>query len=482
MTTNRIPTTLLRALGIVGWNALDPVVLAALATEAPLLIIGPHGSGKTLLLARLAEALQLRHRHYNSSLLNFDDLVGFPVPENGKLVYLQTPATIWDAESVFFDEISRCRPDLQNKLFPIVHERIVQGLPLANLRFRWAAMNPPPDESGEGQDANVEYVGAEPLDVALADRFAFIVTAPSLSDLKPCDRLTVLRDQGTGAGDGYSRLAVAVTATRSRLDAAAAELRESAAEYTQLLVQHLSKAGHPVSTRRAVQIARNIVALRAATIVLDKSPSVEDAFYAAARSSLPDAAWGRPLAPAKLLAAHKAAWEVARLTADAPARELLTEPNPIRRLASALFLAIPAVEAGQVVADSFAALPRAAQLAAAAVFMPVVSHRTDLPAATIEPLAQAHAKFARQGTSQVTVRQHGPDWRRALISQGLPTIDTRSKRGRAIVNAAIALLEANEPADLASLAAAYDEASAALAEASGRSTASPARPPRRRRA
>ena len=103
-------------------------ILAALATESPLLLIGPHGSAKTLVLTRLAEALGLAHRHYNASLLNFDDLVGFPVPENGRLVYLQTPATIWDAESVLFDEISRCRPELQNKLFPIVHERIVQGV------------------------------------------------------------------------------------------------------------------------------------------------------------------------------------------------------------------------------------------------------------------------------------------------------------------------------------------------------------------
>ena len=114
---------LLRTLGIVGWNHLEPVILAALATESPLLLIGPHGSAKTMVLTRLAEALGLNHRHYNASLLNFDDLIGFPVPDNGRLMYLQTPATIWDAESVLFDEISRCRPELQNKLFPIVHER-----------------------------------------------------------------------------------------------------------------------------------------------------------------------------------------------------------------------------------------------------------------------------------------------------------------------------------------------------------------------
>ena len=139
---------LLRSLGIVGWDALEPAILAALATESPLLLIGPHGSAKTLLLTRLAEALSLVHRHYNASILNFDDLLGYPVPDNGRLVYLQTPATIWEAEAVLFDEVSRCRPELQNKLFPLVHERVVQGIPLDTLRHRWAAMNPPPAADG----------------------------------------------------------------------------------------------------------------------------------------------------------------------------------------------------------------------------------------------------------------------------------------------------------------------------------------------
>ena len=50
---------LLRALGIVGWDHLEPVILAALATESPLLLVGSHGSAKTMVLTRLAEAMGL---------------------------------------------------------------------------------------------------------------------------------------------------------------------------------------------------------------------------------------------------------------------------------------------------------------------------------------------------------------------------------------------------------------------------------------
>lgn len=129
----------LRTLGLAGWDGFDPVVLAAVAAEAPLLLVGPHGSAKTMVLNRLAEALGLEHRHYNASLLSFDDLVGFPVPEGGRVVYLKTPATVWEAESVLVDEVSRCRPEVQNKPFPLVHERVLEGMPLPKLRHRWGA-------------------------------------------------------------------------------------------------------------------------------------------------------------------------------------------------------------------------------------------------------------------------------------------------------------------------------------------------------
>ena len=168
--------SLLADLGVIGMETIEPVVLAALVTGEPLLLIGPHGTAKSYLLNRIAVALGLQWRHYNASLLNFDDLVGYPLPNgNGSLQYVQTPSSIWDAEVVFFDEISRCRPDLQNKLFPIIHERRVQGIALDNLVYRWSAMNPPLGEIDDDQG----YRGSEPLDQALADRFAFVVEMPA---------------------------------------------------------------------------------------------------------------------------------------------------------------------------------------------------------------------------------------------------------------------------------------------------------------
>jgi MoxR-like ATPase len=134
----------LQDLGVFGFDRYEVIILAALVSEDPMLLIGRSGTGKTFLLNSLSEALGLEHRHYNASLISFDDLVGFPYPdnENSSVRFLETPATVWGAESVLIDEISRCKPEHQNRLFSLVHERRIQGIALKKLRFRWAAMNP----------------------------------------------------------------------------------------------------------------------------------------------------------------------------------------------------------------------------------------------------------------------------------------------------------------------------------------------------
>ncbi len=97
-----ISYTTLTSIGVFGYEAIEPVILASLVTADPLLLIGECGTGKTFLLNNLSAALGLVHRHYNASLISFDDLVGFPYPVEDftQIRYLETPATVWNAESV----------------------------------------------------------------------------------------------------------------------------------------------------------------------------------------------------------------------------------------------------------------------------------------------------------------------------------------------------------------------------------------------
>ena len=62
----KIHSLLTRPLGLLGWERLEPVLLAALTTREPLLLIGRHGTAKSFLLERLVQALGLVYRFYNA--------------------------------------------------------------------------------------------------------------------------------------------------------------------------------------------------------------------------------------------------------------------------------------------------------------------------------------------------------------------------------------------------------------------------------
>jgi len=327
-------------------------------------------------------------------------------------------------------------------------------------------MNPPPGEGPGAPDA-VSYEGAEPLDVALADRFAFVLEVPALGQLGDDDRRSVLLGGGRPAPDAGDRLREAVERCRSLLSEAGRESKARAADYVDVLAAKLAAAGHPLSTRRAVALVGNIASLRAAEQALSNGGDLEDVFYSAARHSLPDAAWGRPIEGHVLLAAHRAAWEAARLAAGSPERALLAETDPLRRIALALTLDLPASEAGAVIADGFSALPRGERLVTSAVLFPRVAKRKDLPASALEAVAEAYAAVARGGRAHVTVRQGGRDWKRELLGTRLATLDPASARDRVLQNAAAVLMADDERFDLDALVAAWDRATAALSPRGG---------------
>jgi MoxR-like ATPase len=301
-------TGVLRGLGVYGYDAVEPVVIAALVTGKPLLLIGKAGTGKTFLLNSISEALALEHRHYNASLIAFDDLVGFPYPEDeGEGIrYIPTPATVWQAESVLIDEISRCKPEHQNRLFSLVHERRIQGLKLERLKYCWAAMNP----CSADQGVEDYYEGSVPLDQALADRFGFVIEVPDWDDLEDDDRERVADPDGDGAvsQDG-GRLAEAVREVLERLPEVRERFRSNAVAYAVAVANSLKQKRVRLSPRRVRVLAGNLLAL---TAVHGGAPTSR-LFLLGLKSSLPQVAWGTEVKEPVLRAAHDIAWDQAFL-------------------------------------------------------------------------------------------------------------------------------------------------------------------------
>ena len=292
----------LRQLGVFGYDDVEPVILAALVTEDPLLLIGRAGTGKTFLLNSLSEALGLEHRHYNASLIAFDDLVGFPWPEadGSGIRYIETPATVWKAESVLVDEINRCKPEHQNRLFSLVHERRVQGMKLERLRFRWAAMNP----AGFDQEARLRRLRAArrsargPLRVSRAGR-----------RLGRPRRRRPPRDRRSDVGMASCRAMRAGSARSSPRRAPPSNGRSPAPNplvigYSCHVATTLGDAGLRISPRRVRQLVRNILAVESVSrLPRERNLRLTLEWSLPQRSGLtsPDAA--------VILAAHRRAWE-----------------------------------------------------------------------------------------------------------------------------------------------------------------------------
>ncbi len=360
-----LPSLLTQPLGLEGWAALEPVILAALASAEPLLLIGRHGAAKSFLLERLAEALELEFRCYNASLIDYDDLVGIPVPDkDGKgLHYISTPTSIWGAEVVFVDEISRTRPDLANKLFPIIHERRVQGVELKHLRHRWAAMNPIASGDDEGDD-DLQYLGVEPLDPALADRFTFLIEVPDWDDLTSAEQIRLLVDQFRGKHPFPINLEALVDDATRTFALLCEQLPGHLVAYFLALGSVRASAElRPFSTRRMATLVRAALAVQAARMALargaDARPQDVDwqtSVWLAVRHGDPDLATVGHIDRARQLALHRQAWTVSGLEADDPWRVLLEVNDPVERVARALRLrsGVSPEDLGPLVLDALA--------------------------------------------------------------------------------------------------------------------------------
>ena len=303
MTTKPIPH--LPDLGVYGFDRYEPIILAALITEDPMLLIGRSGTGKTFLLNSLSEALGLEHRHYNASLISFDDLVGFPYPdaENLTVRFLETPATVWGAESVLIDEISRCKPEHQNRLFSLIYERRVQGIALTKLRYRWAAMNPAANDQTDVES----YTGSEPLDPALADRFALFIRAVDWDDLNEDERTAITSPAGEGkitTDDG--RLLNRIEECRRLFIQQVETCPRNILDYVTTAVTALNGAKVRISPRRARLMARSLLA-----VTLVKGTFQEKISRLVLECSMPHTTWGAEVSKNILDAAHRLSWEAA---------------------------------------------------------------------------------------------------------------------------------------------------------------------------
>ncbi len=298
---------MLEELNVYGYSRVERPILAALVLGEPILLVGTHGTAKTVLAEKLARTFGLTFHAYDASKVNFEDLAGFPNPADlarGELRYVPTEISIWKKEVVFWDELSRASFVVQSKILETIRSRRFMGAPLSSLKLVFAAMNPP------------TYPGAQPLDPALAGRFTAVVTVPELKDMKPDDRLKVISnvtgDDAQGLGErtlgARSTIPEFVERARRRFVELDDPTRQALVSYVDAFERTLASREAPLDGRRCGMLLRLLGASLAAvseekgeTLSIASASAV---LLEAAANGLPFAATGKPLDAALLRAAH----------------------------------------------------------------------------------------------------------------------------------------------------------------------------------
>lgn len=343
---------LLRRLGIIGWEELELPLLAGLVTGDPVLLLGTHGEGKSHAVRVIFKALGKKIKTYDASKAMFEDILGFPVPAavinqqqilaalatqavgqgitlspvnfgQADMVYLKTPLSIDDdTEAIFIDELSRAKPQTQNKWLELIRSRTIMGL---KTRVKWvfAAMNPQ------------SYTGANTLDKALLGRFAFFLPVPETIDLEFEDAKAVaLMDNGEDAvalkevfgeelyyfsglydpkdaEEAAETLRRIVYEAQHRFFEIARQYTDVVADYVTVLAKTLATENIKIDGRRRSMLRRNIIAALAVEKTKNNHlPSAEelaDFVWNILQVSLPYMADDENLDMVKLQVAHRAA-------------------------------------------------------------------------------------------------------------------------------------------------------------------------------
>jgi len=215
-------------------------------------------------------------------------------------------------------------------------------------------MNPPDrDEDDSG------YLGSEPLDTALADRFPFVIDMPAWRTFTKEQQLEVIQSGDQSIDPVHAqRLVQAIARTKSLLALTSEALEEGMAAYVQTMFALLLQAGIALSPRRCAMLYRACLSVNAAAMAIDSKASVTDTTLLALRSSLPQRALGIAISEVKLLSAHKEAMRLIQLAPNDPFKAILCESDPVEkiRLAVAAYK-LPKPEFSRVIADALAQLP-----------------------------------------------------------------------------------------------------------------------------
>jgi len=182
-------------------------------------------------------------------------------------------------------------------------------------------------------------------------------------------------------------------------------------------------------------IFRSVLAVHAASLVLDPAMTPSDSALLAVRNGLPQRAQGIAIPEIKLLAAHREAWRLANIHPGDPLRAILSTADPVERLRLAVAApGLPRGERSGVVADALARMVPG-QKEAAIVHLFESGAIGNLNAAVAEQAGELYQGIATAPAFSETIRARSPrfqTWKR--ITDLLSRLDPKDERAHLHAN------------------------------------------------
>ena len=257
-------------------------------------------------------------------------------------------------------------------------------------------MNPPSD--GE-EEQDLIYSGSWSLDVALADRFRFVLKIPGFNELNGETREQILLsgDRKNGRPPGFKTL---IRDTRKQLKSLTGSYQQWPVRYLNSMIPRLERAELPISGRRARFLFENILSLYSSELVLHGESDISDVALRAVLSSLPHSASGKAVNQGKILLAHKKAVRDAGEKADSFMVRIGDIKDPVKRVEFALGKNPSKTVLTQIVSDAFASLDLVERYVWVLLAFPRISENTGVAAAVLEMLAQVQSRIYQGAVSR----------------------------------------------------------------------------------
>ena len=251
----------LKNIGVLGFDPLEKVILAALVTEEPILIIGRPGTDKANLLVYISQALGLSCKKVNAAMTSKLEITGMPVVKDNddKITFISAPYSVWKKQALVFDLLNEAKPICMSVISSILFEKQINGYPMETLQYRWATME---NTDLFNSDMTAFKRRNIYLEEELVENFAFIIEAPTWDHFSVEEKL-----EGFIAGFTHpvkelnNELIAFISKLKPLYEEQLLFPKPKLAAYACLVTSLLNEGGVYVSVQRSLQLLRNLVAL-----------------------------------------------------------------------------------------------------------------------------------------------------------------------------------------------------------------------------